>query len=655
MSIKILKDYTDLPNLRGYNGRYMGYCEKRFFNNNMIPDDTENGKCRWECFDCGSLFLKSYQLIFEGEWCNKCIADPIEKNVVLCMTNEQIINNYKFISKPIHIPVPGSSNLLKEKYPIIYSEIHPIKNGKLDVSKLTCGSDKKVWFLCNRHKLCGEHSYESSPNKRCLRRQECKYCFGDLICKCQSFLSNPILFEQFDQSLNPDVDPLTLTLNCGTILKWRCKGFESCTSECSEHIWKTSINHRNNGTICPFCAINSDRVCKCQSVYSNLLLRSQFCEELNPGVNIMRLRMGSNIKLKWRCTDSKTCTDECDEHIWTATVNDRTNGSGCPYCSSSGNGGSCRCQSFMNNPLLRKQFDKELNPGIDPWKFSTGSIKELIWKCKGLNTCTENCKPHIWKKDIYSRTVGKNCPYCSNGGGVKKVCFCKSLCNNLLLKSEFDIILNIGLNPIEISHGSNIRTWWKCIICSHKWKTAIYCRTGNYKSGCPQCASKQKESFGHRNLRLYLNNKFINHAGEYKLVEYLPTRRYDFYLNDLGYFLEFDGEQHFRRCQWDDDEEDFLQRQQVDIYKTFVVLIQSSYMIRIQNKEYDDIQEVMEKFLSVKIDKPTLFLDNKIKYSYLFGKIDHEYLQILSGDKYNELADKIENLDYGVVYYDDLI
>lgn len=656
MEIKVLKDYVELPLLKGHNGKYIGCDGIGVLFNDEIPNNIDI-ESKWACLNCKTFFLRSFKSIYEDEkWCNDCVTDPIEENIVLCLTDDEIINNYKFLKKPIHLPTESSSNLLKDKYPTIYAQIHPTLNGSLDTSKLTCGSSVDVWFLCKLHEKCGDHVYQANFNRR-SKGQECTYCFGKLLCKCRSFLTNSVLREQFDQNLNPGINPLMLTLNSDVRIKWLCKGLESCNNECDKHIWETTINNRTGSkTGCPFCAVISSKVCKCKSIYNNLLLRSQFCQELNPSINLMELRVNSSVRIKWTCNGSKNCTSECSKHIWETSVSDRRNGTiGCPFCSTNGSGGSvscCRCKSFMNILLLKEQFDHTLNPEIDPWIISDGSTTQITWKCNGFDTCTKECKPHTWSASVAGRK-NSSCPFCSGGS---KTCYCKSFIHNKLLQLEFDKDLNSNIDPSEISDGSTLKVWWNCSICSFKWKTAIRKRAKFSKTGCPECSKCKTESFGHGNTRLYLTNNSIIHDKEYRLIEYLPTRRYDFYLNlnEKNYFLEFDGEQHFRQWQHDDDEEDFLYRQQVDIYKTFIVLCQSFNIIRIQNKEYEDIEKIMNKFLSIKTNKPTLFLDSKVKYSYLFTDVNCEYLKILSGDKYDELVNKMQNFNYDIIYYEDL-
>ena len=56
-------------------------------------------------------------------------------------------------------------------YPDLVKEWHPTKNGDLKPENLTCGSHKKVWWLCHR-----VHSYESAINRKTSYKNICPYC-----------------------------------------------------------------------------------------------------------------------------------------------------------------------------------------------------------------------------------------------------------------------------------------------------------------------------------------------------------------------------------------------------------------------------------------------------------------------------------------------
>lgn len=52
---------------------------------------------------------------------------------------------------------------VKHEFPDVYAELHPTKNSGIDTEKLTCGSHRKVWWLCQSDQ----------------RRPKCKTAAGD--------------------------------------------------------------------------------------------------------------------------------------------------------------------------------------------------------------------------------------------------------------------------------------------------------------------------------------------------------------------------------------------------------------------------------------------------------------------------------------------
>lgn len=80
-------------------------------------------------------------------------------------------------------------------------------------------------------------------------------------------------------------------------------------------------------------------------------LFAQLKPELNPGVDLQKLKCGSGKIVTWTCCEHKTC----NEHVWSANVANRSNGSGCPFCQTiRGRSGAgkryCKCSrpSFLN-------------------------------------------------------------------------------------------------------------------------------------------------------------------------------------------------------------------------------------------------------------------------------------------------------------------
>ena len=94
-------------------------------------------------------------------------------------------------------------------------------------------------------------------------------------------------------------------------------------------------------------------------------------------------------------------------HVWETTVQTRTSGSNCPYCSPYQ---SKVCQNnclATLNPILSKEWNYEKNGNLTPYDVRPGSDKKVWWKCS-------NCGDE-WLAIIKTRNKGLNsgCPKCN--------------------------------------------------------------------------------------------------------------------------------------------------------------------------------------------------------------------------------------------------
>ena len=123
---------------------------------------------------------------------------------------------------------------LKDELPDVYAELHPIKNAGVDTEKLTCGSHKRVWWLCqsshSRPEGCQhEHEWETHVLHRCrLRRPSgCPFCNGSRVCPCKSFAKlQPTLLQDWDLPgnaipLQESLDPHWISQHSKRKVWWR--------------------------------------------------------------------------------------------------------------------------------------------------------------------------------------------------------------------------------------------------------------------------------------------------------------------------------------------------------------------------------------------------------------------------------------------------
>lgn len=171
-------------------------------------------KLKWQCLkpNCGEIFEASWNKILHNRGCGVCHGFQV-----------------------------GLSNCLATRNPQLASEWHPTKNGDLTPYDVTYGSDKEVWWQCEKG-----HEWKAIITNRNHFNQNCPYCAGKLPSKENNLLiNNPVLCEEWDYSKNK-LKPEDYTPNSAKKVWWKCK-------KCG-YQWKTSVGTRNNrGCGCPQC------------------------------------------------------------------------------------------------------------------------------------------------------------------------------------------------------------------------------------------------------------------------------------------------------------------------------------------------------------------------------------------------------------------
>jgi len=143
---------------------------------------------------------------------------------------------------------------------------------------------------------------------------------------------------------------------------------------------------------CPFCS--GKRVL---AGFNDLASKEPEIASQANGWDPTTLTRSSNRSVEWKCDLG---------HIWTASVNSRTNThlrSGCPYCT-----GKKVLVGFNDlrttHPLIADQAS-----GWDPTSLTAGSGKKVEWRCE---------VGHVWKTDPAHRTAShaRGCPSCAVPG-----------------------------------------------------------------------------------------------------------------------------------------------------------------------------------------------------------------------------------------------
>lgn len=208
-------------------------------------------------------------------------------------------------------------------------------------------------------------------------------------------------------------------------------------------------------------------------LYPQLL--DEWLYEKNAPITPYMVTKGSEKSFWWKCRNG---------HEYVAKVKDKVR-SGCPYCSNH------KVLVGFNDletvhPNLAREWIVEKNEGIKP-NAVVGGKKIAWWKCP---------RGHEYQAGIDSRKRGSGCPVCAG----KKVLegYNDLSTTNPTLAAEWNFEKNEGLLPTQVSQYSNKKVWWKCSKLGHEWDAVIGSRTNG--NGCPYCAN-QKVMAGYNDLQ----------------------------------------------------------------------------------------------------------------------------------------------------------
>ena len=254
-----------------------------------------------------------------------------------------------------------------------------------------------------------------------------------------------------------ELDPKTLTLGSGKKAWWMCsKG----------HEWEAACYSRVAGNQCPICSGRKVLV-----GYNDLsTLAPEIALQWHPSKNSdctpKDVTINSHRKVWW--------LGPCG-HEWQASIADRNNGRGCPYCA-----GKKVLKGYNDlqtvNPTLSREWNYEKNNGLTPQEVMAGSGQNVWWKCQ---------RGHEWQAVVGSRNSGRGCPYCAGRYTIKGENDLQTV--NPTLAKEWNVEKNTGLTPMDVMPNSDKKVWWKCQK-GHEWQATINNR--NSGIGCPYCSGR---------------------------------------------------------------------------------------------------------------------------------------------------------------------
>ena len=318
------------------------------------------------------------------------------------------------------------NNLLKDKYPEIFSEIDIEKTKKkypnIDINNITCSSNIKAVFFC---KTCG-NIYEARIHNKTNKKSKCPYCSGklpikgvkDLATYCKNNNRQDIL-DSWDYDKNKD--PSEYLPNSTEIVYFKCK---------LGHIYRQRISDKINKKLnCPICSNRKllsgyndlETFCKNNPEYKFILDEWNYSKNIKKPNEVFR---SSHEKFWFKC--EKNHSFKQDLHHRTSIIPRR-----CPYCS---NKKSAAELTIYN--ICKKYIDETCESGkiINGWEIDVYMPKYLY--------CIEYDGAFYHNSDISKdRELRKNTMLLQNGHKIIRIKETKDPNNIKKFKENLDGVI----------------------------------------------------------------------------------------------------------------------------------------------------------------------------------------------------------------------
>ena len=124
--------------------------------------------------------------------------------------------------------------------PEIAVQWHPTKNGELSPTDIIAGTDKSVWWQCEKG-----HEWQARINNR-INGNNCPICIGKKVLVGYNDLATvmPSIAKEWHPTKNKNLTPQDVVAGSNKKVWWQCE---------RGHEWQTSVAHRSNGRRCPKC------------------------------------------------------------------------------------------------------------------------------------------------------------------------------------------------------------------------------------------------------------------------------------------------------------------------------------------------------------------------------------------------------------------
>jgi len=449
----------------------------------------------------------------------------------LCSKGHEYKHSVSYRARGMNCPYCANKKVNKDnnlefKFPNIAKEWHPTKNNDLKSADVIYGSIKKVWWLCvkghewkssiiQRTKSSGSNcpkcsGQSSKPEFRILSELETIFKEVDSKYKLKKteidiFIKDINVGIEYDGSyfhknrkITDEKKNIFLKENSIKLIRVRHEPLPKIDSfdviVKKDELTKEDLNNIVK-SIYNFCNKDNKNLIKEYLTYKSFINEKSFNKYLSyfPSPIPEKSLASFNIKFtnEWNYTKNYPLTPhsfsvsshskvwwKCSKgHEWITSINHRTSGSNCPYCSGKKTSNDNNIKYLF--PNIAKEWHPIKNKDLTPEDVTKSSRKKVWWLCS---------KGHEWLTFVFNRTKGRNCPYCTNLKASKE--------NNLKfifpnIAKEWHPIKNKDLKPEDITKASGKKVWWLCSK-GHEWLAFVFNRTKG--QGCPYCLNIKRKS-----------------------------------------------------------------------------------------------------------------------------------------------------------------
>lgn len=263
---------------------------------------------------------------------------------------------------------------------------HPTKNGDVKPEHLSYGSERVVWWRCEKG-----HEWETRVFFRTSSpKPGCPYCSNRKIIAGENDLATifPEIAKEWHPTKNGELRPDAVAPKALKLVWWQCEKGHDYQCQVS---WRT-----DKGTGCPYCSNRLALAGFNDLGTTHPEIAAQWHPTKNGELTPEMVKWNTDKKAWWICEKG---------HDWEAAIKNRVRGTGCPYCY--GN----RIWVGFNDlatlqPTLAAQWHPTKNGDLTPQMVGIGTHKRAWWICD---------KGHEWEALVFIR-AGKwqsGCPICS--------------------------------------------------------------------------------------------------------------------------------------------------------------------------------------------------------------------------------------------------